>query len=580
MFHVIHIFSLFNQLVNRQSVLWRRQKQCVSSPGDPVASGTDFNRLGSHPSLVKSGSSSTLTERNKSTPEPTPPPFMPPSRHTEEGSSFCSSSIPDKLRGKSCPSVNSLPPYYNEPSSCRPLIRQPSTSRIGPPSAPPAQALPAPPVWCPSTPIRSNHHSRESSSSSLSFASALSTHTHRECPSSTIPTISGHTGTKMNLQDEPCPSTMKGRHIVKRSISHQALPKRRSQTTSPIQSEETSPGRSGLRKQRSLHAGSRLTLQSLPPPPVPIPPQQSLSSSEQHDTPSSHPVEFVRKCATVPARKRLFSGGSNMRPPSSVLLSGEDDCASVLSGESELVSFINPFTTDSPQWDDRHEPPTSTSPSTASMSFAQKIVSPEELLRIEASFNDLDPFESGIPKRQRAQSSASISTPMACLEPFQIPDSPRHYVVERGSNFPGRRDSCSRTSETGSLRNSNLRINMNLLVPATPSQTHASPSPPQGLPPPPRRRTVTSDRDPRLNSAPSTPTSTGLPPPPRRKTSNVSNRTHPRGIMKKPSFLDIEDSDFNQRRKVAPASRFVDNFLDLDKGKDSFDVTRGGENLR
>ena len=578
MFHVIHIFPLFNQLVNRQSRHGRRRKQCVLSPSDPVASGTDFNRLGSHPSLIKSGSSSTLTERNKSTPEPTPPPFMSPSRHTEEGSSFCSSSIPDKLRGKSCPSVRSLPLYYNEPPSCRPLIRQPSTSRIGPPSAPPAQALPAPPVRCPSIPIRSNPHSRESSSSSLSFASAVSTHTHRECPSSTIP---GHTGTKMNLQDEPCPSTMKGRHIVKRSISHQALPKRRSQTgltASPIQSEETSPGRSGLRKQRSFHSGSRLTPQSLPPPPVPIPPRQSLSSSEQHDTPSSHPVEFVRKSTTVPARKRLFSGGSNMRPPSSVLLSGEDDCASVLSGESELVSFISPFTTDSPQRDDHHEPPTPTSPSTASMSFAQKIVSPEELLRIEASFNDLDPFESGIPKRQRAQSSASVLTPMTGLERFQIPDSPRHYVVEQGSNFPGRHGSCNHTSETGSLRNSNLRINMNLSIPATPSQTHASPSPPQGLPPPPRRRTVNSDRDPRLSSAPSTPTSTGLPPPPRRKTSNVSNR--PRGIMKKPSFFDIEYSDFNQRRTVAPASRFVDNFLDLDKGKDSFDVTRGEDNRR
>lgn len=627
--YFIHNLPPFAQLPTRQPKHGHRRKQSLLSPGDPVAPrentvnlGTNYDRHGSYPSLSKSGSSSTLTERNKSTPEPTPspkslsssrPPSRPPSRPrgTTEGSSWSTSSIPDKLRGKGSASstptkMNSLPPYSNEshtlvyPSSRHPLIRQTSASRIGPPSAPPAQELPAPPVQRSSAHeglTKLNNDSPESSSSSLSFASAVSAHTHHELPSNTTPTTSAHPRMDMDWQDEPGPSTMAGRRIVKRSISHQALPKRphagfttSSGPTTPSE-EMTTLERPGPRKQRSFHGGSRLILQSQPirgPPPVPIPPQPTPSSSSQHDI--SYPVENTRR-SSASGRKRLFSSGSNRRPPSQVLSTGEDDRASVFSGESELLSFINPFTTDStsstPQRDDCNDPPAPSSPTVASMNLAQKIVSPEELLRIEASFNDPDPYEFGSPKRQRVHSFASISTSMsemAGLEGLQSPDSPRHYVVERGSNPSSRpRGSSNYASESGALRQSNSRTNMNVSNSATPSPTQPSFSPPTlGLPPPPRprRRTVTSDRDSRPSSKPSTPTPTGPPPPPRRKStvsSNNSNRSHPRGIMKKPSFLDIEDNDFNQRRPAAPSSRFVDNFLDLDKGKDSIDTIRSEE---
>jgi len=165
------------------------------------------------------------------------------------------------------------------------------------------------------------------------------------------------------------------------------------------------------------------------------------------------------------------------------------------------------------------------------------------------------------------RSFASISTSMsemAGLENFQIPDSPRHYVVERASNC------YNNASESGSLRRFNSRINMNVDIP---SPTQAPSSPLQGLPPPPRRRIMASG----LNSKANTPMSTGPPPPPRRKPSNVSGRSHPRSIIRKPSFLDIEDNDLNQRRVVVPVSRFVGSFLDLDKGKDSFDTIRSEE---
>jgi len=42
--------------------------------------------------------------------------------------------------------------------------------------------------------------------------------------------------------------------------------------------------------------------------------------------------------------------------------------------------------------------------------------------------------------------------------------------------------------------------------------------------------------------------------------------------MKKPSFLDIEDEK-QQRRSIIP-SRIASSFLDLERGKDSFDTIR------
>jgi hypothetical protein len=40
--------------------------------------------------------------------------------------------------------------------------------------------------------------------------------------------------------------------------------------------------------------------------------------------------------------------------------------------------------------------------------------------------------------------------------------------------------------------------------------------------------------------------------------------------MKKPSFLEIED----EKQQIPGASRFVGSFLDLERGKDSFDTIR------
>jgi len=42
--------------------------------------------------------------------------------------------------------------------------------------------------------------------------------------------------------------------------------------------------------------------------------------------------------------------------------------------------------------------------------------------------------------------------------------------------------------------------------------------------------------------------------------------------MRKPSFLDIEDE--THKRPLSVASAFVGSFLELERGKDSFDTIR------
>jgi len=43
--------------------------------------------------------------------------------------------------------------------------------------------------------------------------------------------------------------------------------------------------------------------------------------------------------------------------------------------------------------------------------------------------------------------------------------------------------------------------------------------------------------------------------------------------MKKPSFLDIEDEK-QQRQPIPVLSRYAGSFLELERGKDSFDTIR------
>lgn len=549
-----------------------------------------------YPTLSKQGSSSTLTERNRTNPDLESRPPLRPRGLTDGSSNWGTQSMSQFLRGKAAPAPpksTSLPPTPNErPTSLatpnRPtrLIRQSSSSRIGPPSAPPAQELPSPPL----KELRSRRvqlgqqirpeTSPLSSSSNLSFASATSS--NREVPVNQ--TLSRKM--EMDWDRESISSRTSGGRAIRRSISHQALPKRSNFTTSsgpPTPSEV--PTDKGPRKQHSSHNLSRYMMPSLPipnrnQPPIPSPPQ--VNSPISADTASVTDQQRKGSVASIGVRKRLFSGGSIRQPPSQILSTGEDDHQSLFTSEGEPglgASFTNPFAQDLAPWDDNASEFMPGSPVASNPEYMpQKIMSPDDLKKLEERFNEESEInEFGSSKRQRVHSFTSISTSMSDrtgLDGLPV-SSPSKYskVVDRG--FGAR----SSTAESGlssplrnSLRPSSSQNHMNGFSSTSSSPTRGSfvsSAPSHGLPPPPRprRQTVNNGRE---------PSNTALSPAPsKRKSANSSFRGQPRSIMKKSSFLDIGDTP--QRRSKPPPSKYTGNFLDLDRGKDSIDVVRSDD---
>jgi hypothetical protein len=358
-------------------------------------------------------------------------------------------------------------------------------------------------------------------------------------------------------------------HTIKKAISHQSLSKRVSNFSSAsspsIPSDDVADR--APRKQRSFHHTSRSILPSLPMPlrsPPPVPSQSSPSLEA-----SSVVFEQSRASTTTSfGRKRLFSGGSAKRPSSQIFSRSDDDHQSVFVSEDEQTqgsgvpstnSFVQP---ESPLPSAGNEV-SPDSPATSTEYTPQMILSPAEMLRLEASFdNDTEDQDFGIP-RQRVHSFASISTSMS--HGTERSSASKHYIVDPGISSTLRIAVQSSASPT-----------------ITSQRTSTSPSPsssyissPTGLPLPPRPRRLTNNNDHEASFIPLSP------PPIRRQSSRASTYSHSskasarsqpvRSIMKKPSFLDIEDG----RQQIIPTpSRFAGNFLDLERGKDSFDTIR------
>jgi len=147
------------------------------------------------------------------------------------------------------------------------------------------------------------------------------------------------------------------------------------------------------------------------------------------------------------------------------------------------------------------------------------------------------------------------------------PVSPTHYIIEQASSTSsGTKRLPAVTGLSSPLRRSlrpstsqNSMAGTSSLFPSVPSL------PSIGLPPPPRprRQTAINDRE---------TTITPLSPAPIRRV-NTERRPPVRSILKKPSFLDIED-ETHPRRPLSVASAFTGSFLDLDRGRDSFDTIR------
>lgn len=568
----------------------------------------------SSPSLSKSGSSSTL----KDTSQLYGPDYSNVTPHntlrrkrgmttngggdsissTQSRSFLWNASAPPNI-SLPIPPLNDQPPSPSSSTNPRMLIHKLSASRIvGPPSAPPSGGLPAPPAADSfntaddETALRAV--SPGSSSSSLSFA--LSTG-RAEMGRREI------TQREMDRDSSNIKSSL-GVHTVKRSLSHQNFSKRPSYKVGTTASGSSTPVErpecKSPRKQRSFHNNSRIVAspssslssssrQPPLPPPVPSQPQSPLSSS------SPEPFTDQRKGngsgTSTSVRRRLFSGSSSIRRPISQTFSAGDDYQSVFSadggeqtqGVSSSTEPLGSVKSPTPSFRDGgppsdHRSLSSPVPSSTSEYTPQKIISPAELLRMEASCNnegsaayDHYSYNTSTAHERSRPFAMSPSSPMSDrngLESLTAPASPTHYIIDKASGTStGVRRSPSTTSPVHhSLRPSISHNGLTGATPLFPSSTLPSSS--IGLPPPPRprRQTAIIDKDNSLT-----------PPPIRRaKTTTGANAPLMRSLMKKPSFLEIEDEAY-PKRPLSVASAFASSFLDLERGKDSFDTIRSDD---
>lgn len=284
------------------------------------------------------------------------------------------------------------------------------------------------------------------------------------------------------------------------------------------------------RKQRSFHR--------LPVPAVPL------------QLPATEPSQ--------PGRKRLFSSSSSRRPSQSSPVA--DDVRSLYGTEPERISL-----TSASYWIDTDQPQTPTHEYTP-----QQIMSPAEMLQVEASVD-----ASYHHPRPRGDSIVSASALSDVEHDFGFSPPSLHGASRRQSDID-HRDPSVRSMPVS---------------PAAamyyPTLTPEPPSPPilMSLPPPPRR---TKSRTSSVSSHAQSDAVSPLSPPPRRVLRpkvSAEKRMHRQSLLRKPSFLDIDDegdrdhsppSVVTRQRPPAMVTR-QHSFLDLTR--ESFDSMRSDDSF-
>ncbi|KAJ6504414.1 hypothetical protein DFH09DRAFT_1102001 [Mycena vulgaris] len=422
--------------------------------------------------------------------------------------------------------VKPVPSPQSSHSASSPTIpaRQLSLSR---PTPPPSHELPPPP---PSVDDRNSAGSASSTSLTFSVSAdfmpiSYSPRTRAKTSYETAAPKPVESGWEPDVSPRSTPRTLK------KSVSHQSLTKR-GQSSSASSSAAPLPEPASIkapRKQRSFHQ------QRLPVPAMPL----QLPLSEQR--------------ATDPAlstRKRLFSVSSSRRPSQSTIPIADD--ARSLSAASEPDRGPP-----SSCWIDIDQPPRS--PSSAVHEYTpQQIMSPAEMLKVEASVN-------AAYQRPRGESIISSSTSMS------MSDFENDFGLSPTSSFGGGRSRSK--SDHPSMRSGSTSEQANSQEMFYNTMAPQPPSPPilMSLPPPPRRakpRTASLSR--------SQSEVAQLSPPPRKNVRpkiSVEERLHRQSIMRKPSFLDIDD----EMDREPPALMRQASFLDLTRG--SFDSIRSVDPL-
>ncbi|KAI0034176.1 hypothetical protein K488DRAFT_84265 [Vararia minispora EC-137] len=654
-----------SRLTTHSEKIMRREPPFMSL--DSVSAGDSTS-----PQIRSSPSSSTLTDHNKSVRVDAhiSRPKSRPRGMTDVGPSTrarnTSAMDPRSLLQPSF--APSLPPPLPEPHSSA-VPRRPSPNRTMPfPATPvvrPAVELPPPPH----PPPKSPHHLRgpsppvSASSSDISFASTSSYrdssalhHTTRQPRVARTP-LSAHAVDISHSKDtksrdavasgsrvQPSPTAPQHRRefsptrTLKKAISSQSL--RRASNDSTVTA--TAPVPTGVdpnravKKQRSFHH-SRIPL---PPLPTSLRHTSSTGSvshvaTTQHDEqpPANRRISNGSQASSVVqyppsgGRRRLFSGSSLRRSISSQAQSpaGEDDARSVFSFEDlqhhrpkssqRPVTATTMATTDASHesngsfWDDNDEPRASAI--TGAGEYApQHIMSPADMLKLEASLHEDDSGARGaaaatatqadmdiVMMRARGMSLTSVATTFSgtfsevgvsveggqpLLPPLTTsPLSPSARSVPSPSN--AKPMSPLRSPDTTGARS--LGVPSRSPQQRRPLTAEAVVPAPSGssLPPPPRPRPrprpstsaspTSAGLDRRASTAPVTP----LSPPPawkgigRTRVDSASSSTIGPGssaprpvITRRPSFLEIEER--------GSCGSIDDSFLDM--GKSSFDTAR------
>ncbi|KAH7909786.1 hypothetical protein BJ138DRAFT_1154402 [Hygrophoropsis aurantiaca] len=562
---------------------------------------------GVRPTLSKSGSASTLTEKKCSPNSSTSSrPSSRPRGYTESGSSRSTPTMNQRARnGSMAPSnITVLFP----PPQPRTLTRQLSTSKVPPvpPTAPPVHELPPPP---PLTTARDSDmlddddspvtFSGSGSSSSLSFASSSSSTREFEeedyyqsryktlkekCSRSELEAlqklgkISGQVhaediiSPRSPLNSRPAPFT----HCLKKSLSHQTLQKAKHGSNS-ISSDIDDVKDKAIRKQRSFHQ-SRLNA-----PPLPAPHHAKSANSivpfSATDIPS--PTESRQGNSSQLVRKRLFSGSKSRQ----IMPTGpEDDLRSIFSLPSEVertraaVTRTTASLLDEPMSDNM-----STSTHSATDYLPQRIMSPAEMLKVEACVqSEFDAkYRDALQNRQRGISFTSASTPLLTTCPQQnisnAPISFTRVAPMRSASTIAKAPVLPRLATRPSTAQGDS-ISGALCSPSTTSPSSACPI--IGLSPPPRPRGRPSTAETNFNEGMGSRRSSNVPfipltpPPPRKRTirtSPSSEKTAPqKSMIRKPSFLDITDDGPSYENS---------SFLDFDSGKESLDISRDTDDM-
>ncbi|KAJ7705970.1 hypothetical protein B0H17DRAFT_1125792 [Mycena rosella] len=450
-------------------------------------------------------------------PPPQPRPAMRARGMTDGGIERSNFLRSDPFVAKPIPSPNSPSASYQSASSSKIPSRQISLSR---PTPPPSHELPPPPRSA------GGHSAGSASSSSLTFSVdfmpiAHSPRVKAKTPSPPRPVDSGW---------EPDVPSRSPPRTLRKSVSHQSLTKRGHSSSSASSATVPLPEPATVkvpRKQRSFHQ------HRLPVPAIPL----QLPLSEQR---ASEPAQSTRK--------RLFSGSSARRPSQSTTPIADDARSLTTASEHDRAPSTS-------CWIDTDPPPRS--PTSAVHEYTpQQIMSPAEMLRVEASVN-------AAYQRPRGESIASTSMSMSNFE--------HEFGLSPSTSFGGGRSRSN--SDHPSMRSSSTSEQANTqdmyYLPMAPQPP--SPLALMSLPPPPRRTKPRAGSLSRSQSEIVTP----LSPPPRRNLRpkiSVEERMHRQSIMRKPSFLDIEDEMDKEPTLLRQGS-----FLDLTRV--SFDSVESTHSL-